>query len=146
MQLEQIIRVLNLNKNATPQFILPSGSHVPAHFHLTEVGRVEKSFIDCGGTVRSATTCLLQLWVANDVEHRLQCEKFANIIAMAEPLLKSTEMEVEVEYGKDVAATYSIDHAVASFGTIQFFLAGKQTDCLAKEKCGIDSATGASCC
>ncbi|MEI7863404.1 MAG: DUF6428 family protein, partial [Planctomycetota bacterium] len=38
--------------------MLPDKSFVPAHFHITEVGRVQKDFIDCGGTVRSATTCL----------------------------------------------------------------------------------------
>ena len=34
-------------------FALPDGGFVPAHFHITEVGHVEKNFIDCGGTVRS---------------------------------------------------------------------------------------------
>ena len=33
-------------------FQLPDGSLVPSHFHVTEVGKVSKHFIDCGGTVR----------------------------------------------------------------------------------------------
>ena len=28
----------------------PDGAFVPPHFHITEVGKVEKHFIDCGGT------------------------------------------------------------------------------------------------
>jgi hypothetical protein len=31
-----------------------------------------KEFIDCGGTVRSTNACVLQVWVANDVDRRLQ--------------------------------------------------------------------------
>jgi hypothetical protein len=33
-------------------FQLPDKSFVPAHFHVTEVGKVTKKFIDCGGVVR----------------------------------------------------------------------------------------------
>lgn len=29
-------------------FQLPNGSFVPNHFHVTEVGKVSKHFIDCG--------------------------------------------------------------------------------------------------
>ena len=31
---------------------LPDGSLVPSHFHVTEVGKSSKHFIDCGGTLR----------------------------------------------------------------------------------------------
>ena len=34
----------------TISFKLPDGSLVPSHFHVTEVGKVTKHFIDCGGT------------------------------------------------------------------------------------------------
>ena len=33
-------------------FQLPSKQFVPVHFHVTEVGTIQKHFIDCGGTVR----------------------------------------------------------------------------------------------
>ena len=32
----------------TISFQLPDGSLVPGHFHVTEVGRISKHFIDCG--------------------------------------------------------------------------------------------------
>ena len=34
-------------------FVLPNGSHVAPHFHVTEVGEITKKYVDCGGTVRS---------------------------------------------------------------------------------------------
>ncbi len=78
--------------------MLPDKSFVPAHYHITEVGKIQKDFIDCGGTVRSATTSLLQVWVAQDLHHRLEATKLATVMRIAEPLLGSDELPVEVEY------------------------------------------------
>src|SRR6476620_7681013 len=78
--------------------MLPDGSFVPAHFHVTEVGRVQKDFIDCGGTVRSSTACVLQVWVADDTDHRLDATKLAGILRLAAPVLKAADLPVEVEY------------------------------------------------
>ena len=33
-------------------FVLPDGTRVPPHFHVTEVGQVDKYFVDCGDQVR----------------------------------------------------------------------------------------------
>ena len=44
-------------------FIATDGSVVPAHFHITEVGRVDRYFIDCGGAKRKQTRINLQLWI-----------------------------------------------------------------------------------
>src|SRR5438105_11417294 len=78
--------------------MLPDGDFVPAHFHVTEIGRVQKDFIDCGGTTRSAVSCLLQVWVAEDAAHRLTTSKLAAILRLAAPLLGSDQLPVEVEY------------------------------------------------
>jgi len=67
MNIREFREALGRNPGAALHFMLPDGDFVPAHFHITEVGRVRKDFIDCGGTVRSATSCLFQVWVADDV-------------------------------------------------------------------------------
>ena len=41
-----------LKELKTIAFQLPNGTLVPNHFHVTEVGKISKHFIDCGGTVR----------------------------------------------------------------------------------------------
>ena len=140
MNIEQMTYVLRQNPKATLRFDLPSGDAIPSHFHLTEVGRVQKTFIDCGGTRREATSCQLQLWSANDVEHRLVSEKLLAIIELASSILQSSELPVEVEYGETAAASYTIGEVVSAFGEIRFSLVGKQTDCLAKDKCGVDGS------
>lgn len=39
-------------------FRLPDGSYLPPHFHVTEIGKVSKHFIDCGGTERQETMAI----------------------------------------------------------------------------------------
>jgi hypothetical protein len=52
MTLDTLLKVLSENPAAAIHMMLPDQSFVPAHFHVTEVGRVQKDFIDCGGTPR----------------------------------------------------------------------------------------------
>src|SRR3954466_11896670 len=101
MNVAQFRAVLTANPGAALHLMLPDGDFVPAHFHVTEVGRVQKDFIDCGGTTRSAVTCLLQVWVAGDVAHRLAAGKLADVLKLAAPLLGSDDLAVEVEYERD---------------------------------------------
>lgn len=79
--------------------MLPGRGFVPEHYHITEVGRLQKDFIDCGGTTRSLAACLLQIWVADDEDHRLQTTKLAQIMEVALPVLKNDDLPVEVEQG-----------------------------------------------
>lgn len=144
MLVSELNLVLHSEPSSRLQFLLPSGVPIPPHFHVTEVGRVDKSFIDCGGTIRAWSACVLQLWTAHDVEHRLQSNTLAKILSLAEPILQSSDLPVELEYGADAISTYSVSHYVSVFGTLQFHLVGKQTNCLAQDKCLSGDNTG--CC
>jgi len=78
-------------------FQLPDGDLVPSHFHVTEVGKITKRFIDCGGTVRNEEVANFQLWNADDYDHRLHPEKLLNIIELSEKFLGIEDLEIEVE-------------------------------------------------
>lgn len=129
-------------------FALPDGGFVPAHFHITEVGHVEKNFIDCGGTVRSVESCLLQTWVAEDTDHRLSAGKLASIFGRAGSVLPHEDLGVEVEYEDYVISQFPVTGALAQDGQLIFTLGLKHTDCLAKELClpsGCCSADSGCC-
>jgi hypothetical protein len=111
---------------------LPNGELVPSHFHITEVGLVDKHFIDCGGTVRKEQKANFQLWEADDYDHRLHPEKLLSIIELSEKVLGMPDLEVEVEYQGDTIGKYDL-----AFQNENFELKSQQTDCLAKDKCGI---------
>ncbi|MEM9345908.1 MAG: DUF6428 family protein [Planctomycetota bacterium] len=147
MQLSELTHALNQHPDAGLAFVLPDGSQVAQHFHVTEVGRVRKDFIDCGGTVRTNDACVLQVWVANDVDHRLEAGKLDKIIPLAKAFLKDDDLPVEIEYDVGVITQFAVDAIEASDEVITFKLAGKHTDCLAPDKCGIDGcADETDCC
>ena len=113
-------------------FKLPSGELVPSHFHVTEVGKVTKHFIDCGGIERKEEVVNFQLWEANDYDHRLHPEKLLKIIEISERVLGIADGEIEVEYQGETIGKYGLD-----FDGQQFQLTAKTTDCLASDSCGI---------
>lgn len=113
-------------------FQLPNGSLVPRHFHVSEVGKISKNFIDCGGTVRKEEVVNFQLWEANNYDHRLHPEKLVDIIELSERVLEIEDLEIEVEYQGQTIGKYGLD-----FDGIHFLLTTTLTDCLAKDKCGI---------
>lgn len=143
MNVREFRAVLEANPGVKMHFMLPDQSFVPAHYHITEIGRVQKDFIDCGGTVRSLTSCLLQIWVATDVDHRLETTKLAKIMEIAHPLLTSDDLAVEVEYEDAVVSQYPLGSAEVTPSGILFYLGTKHTACLAPEKCGVG---GQACC
>lgn len=130
MKLSQVKK--HLETVTTVNFQLPNGTLVPEHFHVTEVGIVSKHFIDCGGTVRTEKVANFQLWNANDTDHRLKPQKLSNIIALSERTLGMEDLEVEVEYQGETIGKYGLD-----FSKGNFQLTSKQTDCLAKDNCGV---------
>lgn len=122
----------HLNTLQTIAFQLPDGTLVPNHFHVTEVGKVTKHFIDCGGTVRHEEVVNFQLWEANDYDHRLHPEKLLKIIELSQNKLDIGDLEIEVEYQGATIGKYGLD-----FDGKNFLLTTKMTDCLAKDNCGI---------
>jgi len=127
-------------------FKLPDGSYVPQHFHVTEVGLVTKHFIDCGGVERKETVVNFQLWEAGDYDHRLAPQKFLRILDISKKVLGDADsLDIEVEYQQSTIGKFGLE-----FDGKDFVLTNKQTDCLAKDSCGIPPgkmpAKAASCC
>lgn len=130
MKLSEIKK--HLSTATSVNFQLPNGTFVPENFHVTEVGVITKNFIDCGGTVRNEIVANFQLWNANDTDHRLKPQKLMNIIVLSEKVLGMEDLEIEVEYQSDTIGKYNLD-----FSEGNFLLTAKQTDCLAKDNCGV---------
>ncbi|WP_281846657.1 DUF6428 family protein [Olleya namhaensis] len=123
----------HLSQLETISFTLPDGSLVPNHFHVTEVGKVTKHFIDCGGTVREEKKVNFQLWNADDYDHRLHPEKLVKIITLSEDIFNLQDLEIEVEFqGEQTIQKFGLE-----FENNSFQLTSLLTDCLAKDKCGI---------
>jgi len=139
MKLHQLKSLLRAHPTAFPRFILPDGEQIPAHFHLTEVGYVAKKFVDCGGTFRDRGTCVLQTYVAEDFDHRLEAKRFADILDLGRPILPGDDLEVEIEWDCCVVSQYPIASARPVNDRLEFQLVTRHTDCLAKQKCACEA-------
>lgn len=137
---------LSVHPEKELRFLLPDGGFVPFHAHITEAGRVDKTFLDCGGTLRRTSTCLLQAWVADDTDHRIPAGKLATILDLAAPLLEPDDLDVEVEYQEEWISQFPVIDAVVSGEALIFQLGLKHTDCLAKDLCLPPARDAESCC
>lgn len=113
-------------------FVLPSGTKIPSHFHITEVGMTTKQFADCGNTFRISKTATFQLWTSVDFYHRLEPQKILKIIASTEKMFAEEDLDIEIEYQLDTIGKFGLE-----FFNNEFVLTNTKTDCLAKDNCGI---------
>ena len=86
-----------LQKQELLAFIMPNGISFPAHFHITEIGRTQKQFVDCGGTIRNIGEINIQLWLADDTNHRLTTKKLLQIMHETESKIILPDEEILVE-------------------------------------------------
>ena len=114
------------------RWALPDGSLVPAHAHVTEVALMTRRFVDCGGTHRMERRIQLQLWVANDVDHRLEPTKLLRIIRETEAYMEWDNHEVEIEYQGKTIERYGVEIMEGVLA-----LQPLQTNCLAQDRCGL---------
>ena len=135
MKLSELKKELLAFPQSIIRFRLPDGALVEAHAHVTEVARIEKRFIDCGGTLRKTTNCRLQTWVADDVEHRLNAGKLLGILNKASKIIHSEEIEVDIEHELNVITQFPVESIQASEHSILLQLAFRHTACLAPELC-----------
>jgi hypothetical protein len=135
MKLHEFKNLLVQNPAALVRFRLPHGDFVPAHAHVTEVARIDKRFIDCGGTLRTDALCRLQTWFSNDVEHRLTADKIVKIFTKAEGVLLTDDLDVDVEHEVGYITQFPIGSVEVANQEIIFRLTERHTACLAMDKC-----------
>jgi hypothetical protein len=135
MKISELKNHLSRQPAANVRFLLPNGNSVPAHAHVTEVARIDKQFVDCGGTLRNDSLCRLQTWFADDVDHRLTAGKLLKILDKAKSFLVSDDLDVDVEHEVQFISQFPLESIAVSQDEIIFHLGTRHTACLAMDKC-----------
>jgi arsenate reductase len=135
MKLSELKHQLAAHPDLNIRFHLPNGIPIPAHAHVTEVALIEKKFIDCGGTFRTQSTCRLQTWVADDLDHRLTSGTLLKILNKAASFLKTDDLDADIEHELDYVTQFPLETTEPGTNELVLRLAERHTDCLAKEKC-----------
>ena len=135
LTLQQVVDALRQADGRIVRFELPTATLLSPHVHVTEVARLDKKFVDCGGTLRTESSCRLQIYQADDTEHRITAAKLAQILAKGAGVLGSTALPVEAEVEAPylsafpvVATRLEAKQVVLSFGV-------RHAACLAEDVC-----------
>jgi len=146
--LKELLDELNQkDKDCRVAIYTPSGLSVPCHFHITEIGRTTKKFVDCGGVERVTSNTTFQIWVADDTDHKMSVGKFVNIIEAGKDLVNAEDQ---------IVFEYDNNHTIGLYGVYLFqrldhffniFLVQKRANCLAPDKCkvNVEPATKQCC-
>jgi hypothetical protein len=137
MHLKELKSLLSENADRHFRIRLPDGDAIPLSFHVTEIGRVHKTFFDCGGTRRETETCQLQIWVGEDYNHRIETGKMAGILEKGQAVIPDDSVPVEIEYEDRVISQYTITGHEITAEAVILRLTHKHTECLAPELCGL---------
>jgi len=149
MTLAEFSSLLVQHREKPFQLLLPKGGAVPVSFHITEVGHVVKKFMDCGGKTHRQETCLFQVWVGEDNDHRLAAGKLLGIVGKARFAVLPAHADglpVEFEYEDEVLSQYGLGNFSVEDGAAVLHLLEKHTDCLAKDVCLVPAPGTAACC
>lgn len=135
MNLAQLKQHLMEHAGSNIRFLLPDGQRVATHAHVTEVARIDKQFVDCGGTFRSQALCRMQTWVSDDFHHRLTAGTLLGILQKAAPFLRTDDIEVDIEHQLAFITQFPLDSVRADGSDLVLTLAERRTECLAPDQC-----------
>lgn len=135
LSLQQVVDALTKAEGRVVRFELPTGTLLSPHVHVTEVARLDKKFVDCGGTLRTDSSCRLQIYQADDTEHRIQAAKFAGILAKGAGLLASTALPVEIEAEAPFLSVFPLIATRTDATQIILTCGVRHTACLAEDVC-----------
>jgi hypothetical protein len=135
MQLSELKKSLTEYGSRNIRFILPTGSKIPPHAHVTEVARIDKKYIECGGTRSTDTICRLQTWFQDDTDHRLTAGKLSAILEKSASFFDKKDPEVDVEHEAPFISHFPIEKIEANGDTLMVQLGVKHTACLAEDRC-----------
>ena len=135
MTVRELREHLERHPNHGIRFRLPEGQPLAAHAHVSEVARIEKRFIDCGGVLRNDRFCRLQTWVADDVDHRLGAAKLLSILDKAKDVLESEDLDVDVEHEVGFVTQMPLKSILVEDDCLTLQLEHRHTDCLAQDRC-----------
>lgn len=146
MKVSQFFKTLDsISDDCNILFKSPDCKLLPLHFHVTEAASVHKKFVDCGGVEREEEYATIQLWIANDYNHRINTGKLRKII-LNHLVQTDNDMDLLIEYDGDSLTTYTIESSELIGTTIVYLLGKKTAQCLAPDQCGVKEEPKKACC
>jgi len=163
MKIEEFLNLLQTHQDKMLLFEYAPGQLVGANYHITEIKHITIDSVDCGAATDAWKETIVQLW--ENPSEVGKTEYMSNYKALG--ILKKVgrikayqmDSEVKFEYSNALfhtAQLYVNDYEIHG-NNLLIKLAIQQTDCKAKEACGISEsidtesqlnncAPGSGCC
>jgi hypothetical protein len=156
MKTQELLSVLETNKNKSLLFEYAEGVFVGANYHITEVKHITVDSVDCGAQTDSWKETIIQLWESPDevgkTEYMTVLKALGILTKVGRIKHYVSDSEVKFEYSNAMFHTAQLhvsDYNIKGENLI-FKLAVQKTDCKAKELCGAPEPTEtvneSSCC
>lgn len=161
MKTKELFTLLENNKNKSLLFEYTPGNFVGANYHITEVKHITVDAVDCGAGVDSWKETIVQLWESPiEKEQKTYMTGFKALgilkkVGSIKPYDGDAEIKFEYSNPRFHTAQLFLNSYTASENQLIIRLGIKQTDCKAKETCGIEApkemavsscAPGSGCC
>ncbi|MFX0555668.1 DUF6428 family protein [Maribacter sp. CXY002] len=161
MKTNEFLSILKENPNKNLLFEYKPGALVGANYHITEVKNITIDAVDCGAGTDFWKETIIQLWESpteKDKRTYMSAYKALSILNKVDKIKPmDKDVEVKFEYSNahfHTAQLYVHAHQITGENLV-FHLGVEQTDCKAKDTCGVEEpakataeacAPGSGCC
>lgn len=146
MKTNEFLSLLEQNPNKELLFEYAPNKMVAANYHITEIKNIAVDSVDCGAGTDFWKETIIQLWESpEEVGKRdfMLAQKALEILNRVDRI-KPMEREVEVKFEYSNALFHTAQLYVNAFTVTEkqlvMHLGVNQTDCKAKETCGVPAA------
>jgi hypothetical protein len=143
MKTQEFLSLLESFREKDLQFQYRPNEWVGANYHITEVKHIQINAVDCGAREDSWNETVIQLWESPSEIGKTDFMKARKALGILKKVarLKAFDLtsEVKFEYGNPTfhTAQLFINDYEISEKSLKIHLAVEQTDCKAKELCGV---------
>lgn len=147
MKTNEFLSLLDTHKEKALLFEYAPNLLVGANYHITEVKHLTIDSIDCGAQTDAWKETIIQLWESPDelgkTEYMTAYKAIAifNKVAKMKTFISDAEAKIEYSNATFHTAQLFINDYVINGNNLIIKLAIEQTDCKAKELCGVPEKT-----
>ena len=155
MKTQEFLSLLESHKDKALLFEYAPEKFVGANYHITEVKHVKIDSVDCGSGTDAWNETIIQLWESPSEKGKRDYMSTFKALGILKKVgqMKPYDMDAEIkfEYSNDTFHTAQLflnDYSISEKQVI-LKLGVQQTDCKAKETCGVPEpamAEAEGCC
>lgn len=150
MKTKEFLAILESNPNKSLLFEYTPGQLVGANYHITEVKHLKVDSVDCGARTDSWNETIVQLWESpseigkTEYMSAYKALGILNKVGKMKPYDLSSEVKIEYSNPLFHTAQLFINDFEIYGANLVAKLAVEQTDCKAKDQCGVPEAATAT--